>query len=163
MEQGLFVKLVNGELEFAEHICEINGEKVIFPTADQYKIIGFKPLIDVNNLPPKDGFTVHFMGYEEKEDSVNAIYDYVKNPPRNLELSKRILMNHLKDIKLENNTTMWDVVKQWMIDNDKWDDWLMATTLMEQDPMMQEAIAVLPSLGLTPEQIETILTNSIIY
>jgi len=81
----------------------------------------------------------------------------VEQPLGNRELSKRKLMNKLKEVEL------WDQVKTFLVANDFWDDWETSTTLEENDPFMKSAVAVLRNLlGLSEVQIEEIIAASAI-
>ena len=71
-------------------------------------------------------------------------------------ISKRKLMNVLKAVNL------WTPIKGYMEQNDLWDDFAMATTLDDNDPLLTQAITALVSGGiLTAEQAATIIDNSV--
>lgn len=77
--------------------------------------------------------------------------------PGHRELSKRKLMNNLKEMNL------WNQTKAFMESNGYWDDWDAATTLDEDEELMQTAIVALKSaLGVTSEQIEELIAASTI-
>ena len=57
---------------------------------------------------------------------------------------------------------LWDQVRTFLEENNVIDDFYLATTLDEQDPLMQNAINVLKvQLNVSDEEIEQILENSI--
>ena len=57
---------------------------------------------------------------------------------------------------------LWDQVRTFLEENNAIDDFYLATTLDEQDPLMQNAINVLKvQLNVSDEEIEQILENSI--
>lgn len=78
--------------------------------------------------------------------------------PLNREISKRRLMNNLKALNL------WTTVKSIMEQNDYLEDWEAATTLEEQDPLLQGAIAIVKqAAGLTDAEINNLIENSVAY
>ena len=78
--------------------------------------------------------------------------------PLNREISKRKLMNALKAIDL------WTTVKNIMEQNNYLEDWEASTTLEEQDPLLQGAIAIVKqAAGLNDDEIDQLIENSIAY
>jgi len=79
-----------------------------------------------------------------------------ESPPSPRSLSKRKLYNALK------SRGLWDGVKQYLEAHDLWDDFALATTLDEDDPLIKEAIGTLEAaLSLTDEDVERILAASV--
>ena len=142
----------NGLIVNPNHI-EYQGRTIINPSPSTLTDAGFLPLAENQPENPSTQIVVN-VTFEERNGMIFAVYEYKDKPPRNLELSKRKLMNNLKTAKI------WDTIKESLVQSGKWDDFLMATTLEEQDPMMQNAIAGVASLGVSQEDIEKILVNS---
>ena len=93
--------------------------------------------------------------YRLEETRIVRYYVLVDDPPRNLSLSKRKLMNNLK------SRGIWTQVKAFMEQNGYWDDWDASTTLDEQEEMMQAAVAALKSaFQMSDESVEEIIAGS---
>jgi len=97
--------------------------------------------------------------FDSEQELIFKRYVLVDDPPRNLSLSKRKLMVNFKELGI------WEQVKQFMqTTKDYWDNWDAATTLDEQEEMMQDAIAALKTaFSLSDEVVEQILTSSEAY
>lgn len=155
-----FYKLINGVPERAPNTIHINGVTIGNPTDAEYRSQGYMTMSTTPPSPP-EGQHVSRKVYSIADGNIVVTYQYENDPPRNLELSKRRLMNHLKDKRLPDGSTAWSVIRKYMEDNDLWDDWLMSTTLMEQDPLMRSAKVAITEAGiLSPEEYESILTGS---
>lgn len=110
------------------------------------------------NMPiPEPGYHLEER-YSFSDNTITRTYIIVEDPPsdRNLSLSKRKLMNAFKTLGI------WTQVKAFLEANDYWDDFDMATTLDEQEEMMQRAITALKTaFSLSDEAVENIIVNSV--
>ena len=78
------------------------------------------------------------------------------NPETGRSLSKRKLMNNLK------NLGIWEDVKTFLESEGYQDDWDTSTTLDENAPMLQTAITALKAtFGLSDSQVESLIANSV--
>ena len=105
---------------------------------------------------PRPGYHLepHY-ALDSENQHILVSYVEVADPPRNLSLSKRKLMNNMKKLGI------WEQVKQFLVANGYWDDFEMSTTLDEQEEMMQMAITALKSaFQMSDEQVEEIIVNS---
>ena len=151
----LLAKLINSHtLEFAPGAVYYQDKIISNPSENLLKELGYLEVKDVPPAPPAEQHVIESY-WEIDGDFIIKKYRYEKDPPRNLNLSKRKLMNNLRDLKL------WDTVKGWIESKNMMEDWLYATTLDEQDPMMQEAIqGLIISELLTKDQIDDVLIRS---
>lgn len=146
--------LENGELSISPSTIKLNdGGICINPNAETLLANGFYKLADNKPNAPAN-MQVKKVSFKIKNNKIYNVYEYEPMEPRNLSISKRKLMNNLKDIG------KWETIKAALEQSKKWDDFVMSTTLDEQDPMMQEAIAGVKQLGVTDEQVEQLLINS---
>lgn len=96
--------------------------------------------------------------FDAEQELIFKRYILVDDPPRNLSLSKRKLMNNFKELGI------WENVRAFMVNQGYWDDWEASTTLDEQEEMMQDAIVALKTaFSLSDEVVEQILTSSEAY
>lgn len=149
-----YAHIVNpSSLEYAPDALATPTGLEIAPPMSHYVAAGWLP-VKLSPPSPPEGQQVAAREYVETDGHIDYAYTYEDIPPRNLSLSKRKLMNALKA------AGKWEAVRSWMEANEAWDDWTMATTLDERDPMMQQAIAALPALGVSPDEIDAILLAS---
>lgn len=134
-----------------EYIFDKDGYLCINPTPETLLANGYLEMADnLPDIPP--GKMVTGVNYEEREGKIYNVYTFGQ---RNLSLSKRKLMNELKDKQL------WAQAKAYMEQSNKWDDFVMATTLDERDPMLQAAFQdFLDQKRIIPQQLEEIIVNS---
>lgn len=140
----------------------IGGALVVGQLPDDYlATLGYHPLTETAPSEPRTGYhnEARYEAVLDSDDNVVGIaqsWVEVENPPPPpRSLSKRKLMNALKAANL------WTSVKSYMEANDVWDDFAMATTLDEDESLVQTAIGALKaSIPLTDEQVESILGQS---
>ena len=136
------------------------GDLTIYPEIMQQ--LGFLEVDRSGAVEPE--FVEGYHSEERYSSDGNKIYVTivsVEDPepePLNREISKRKLMNALKNINL------WTTVKSIMEQNDYLEDWEAATTLEEQDPLFQGAINIVKQIaGLDDAEIESLIENSVAY
>lgn len=131
---------------------------VIHPSAAAYAAIGAYPLAqdDPEPTPPEGKIAVED-GYTLTDNEWHRAWKYEDAPPPPPRtFSKRKLYNAFK------RRAYWNVVRSFIESQGVWDDWSFATTLDEDDPLMVAAVAGLTAtLGLTQEQMETILAECV--
>ena len=134
-----------------KHIFTNEGNLIVNPSDETLIENGYLEMAD--NLPEIPiGMIVSGVTYEERENKIYNVYEFSK---RNLSLSKRKLMNNLK------NKELWTMTKNYMERTGKTEDWQVSTTLDEQDPMLQEAFQdFLDKQYIIPQQLEEIIVNS---
>ena len=151
---------INSKIPTSVDIDGVHYQGDLSTKPDILLSLGYLPVIDEEtneNIELENGYHLESRYKLDKEN--NRILRYfikVEDTPRNLSLSKRKLMLNLKAINL------WDQVRTFLEENNVIDDFYLATTLDEQDPLMQNAINVLKvQLNVSDEEIEQILENSI--
>lgn len=110
---------------------------------------------DQDAVVPEQGYHLEER-YALSGNTIIRSYVAVEDPPRNLSLSKRKLMNNFKSLGI------WEQVKAFLEANNYWDDFDLATTLDEQEEMMQNAIQALKTAFSMPDEtVENILVSSV--
>lgn len=65
----MYAKFIDGEIIFAKRIEEIDGVQVKFPTEEQYRSIGFKPVRFTEMPEAPDGYQYE-EGFREETDAI---------------------------------------------------------------------------------------------
>lgn len=65
----MYAKFIDGEIIFAKRIEEIDGVQVKFPTEEQYRSIGFKPVRFTEMPETPDGYEYE-SGWSEESDAI---------------------------------------------------------------------------------------------
>lgn len=124
---------------------------------DILKSLGFLPVVDEpyeDEIPEKHHLEERFRLNNDFSEIIRY-YIVVEDEKRNLSLSRRKIMNEMKEREI------WTQVKEFLVAMNLWEDFEMSTTLDEQEPLMQNAIGALKSaFHLSDETIEEILVNS---
>jgi len=96
------------------------------------------------------------LGWTYRIENDVAYKDYFPMNLYSRSISKRKLMNVLK------SKNLWEPIKSFMESAGVWDDFLMATTLDEDDQLLKNAIDLLDSQGIvTKEELNRIISMSI--
>ena len=128
--------------------------------ADYLASLGFFPLDESPAPTPKDGYHAESRyAYDDAENPSRILQTWVEvenPPPPPRSLSKRRLYDAL------NSLGLWNQTQEYMETTGSWMVFTLATTLDEDDPLIVQAIAALKvSLGLTDEQVESIISASV--
>jgi hypothetical protein len=140
----------------------IDGSTVCGQLPEDYlNSIGWYRLKETPAPEPRDGY--HFearYAYDSAEAPTCVVRSWAEvqdPPPPPRSLSKRRLYRALSAAGI------WEPVKAYMESVGAWTDFDLATTLDEDDPLIVAAVAALrQSLGLSDEQVEAILTASVV-
>ena len=139
----------------------IDGSTVCGQLPEDYlNSIGWYRLEETPAPEPREGY--HYEArydYDSAEAPTRVVRSWAEvqdPPPPPRSLSKRKLYRAL------GAAGIWEGAKSYMEGAGVWEDWQFATTLDEDDPLIVSAVAALKqSLGLTDEQVETILSASV--
>lgn len=126
--------------------------------ADVLAGLGWWPLVETPEPAEDPPAGSHWeKRYARDGDTVLQSWAAVENPqPAPRSLSKRRLYTALKA------QGIWSAVKQYMEGAGIWEDFSLATTLDEDDPLIVSAVAALKAaLGLTDEQVAAIIDASV--
>ena len=117
--------------------------------------LGFLPLDEQEPPEPQAGCHVE-PRYAVAEGRIAQSWVQVEDPKLPRSLSKRKLYRALAA------EGVWPAVKGYMESAGCWEDFQLATTLDEDDPLIQDAVAALKaSLGLTDKKVEALLDASV--
>lgn len=141
----------------------IDGKFVIGRLPASYlATIGYYPFEETSMPPAIDGFHYERSYAYDDENSpskVIVVWTSVANPevtPAPRSLSKRKLYRGLVEAGI------WEQVKEYMEANGVWEDWMFATTLDEDDPLIVAAIQALEiDLQIPSETIQQLLAASV--
>ena len=86
----MYAKFIDGEIIFAKRIEEIDGVQVKFPTDEQYRSIGFKP-VRFAELPEERQGGSWQEEFEEAENEIVQKWVFVEAEPDAQELIDIIL------------------------------------------------------------------------
>lgn len=75
----MYAKFIDGEIIFAKRIEEIGGVQVKFPTEEQYRSIGFKPVRFTEMPEAPDGYRYE-EGFREETDEIVQTWTMVELP-----------------------------------------------------------------------------------
>ena len=140
------------DLDGVHYQGNLSNRPDILSALDYYEVVE----AEGDQPEPQSGYHLEPRYAPPADGKIVCSYVEVADPPRNLSISKRKLMNALKGLGI------WTQVKAFLETNDYWDDFDMATTLDEQEEMMQRAInALKTAFSLSEETIENIIVNSI--
>lgn len=121
---------------------------------------GWYRLVETPMPTARDGYHYEFRFAYDDAGAPTAIlksWIEVENPPappRSLSRKK------LRDAFVE--LGVWNAVRDYLQTSDKWEIFLLSTTLDEDNELVQEAIGALrETFGLSQEQIESILSASV--
>ena len=139
----------------------IDGSTVCGQLPEDYlNSIGWYRLEETPMPEPREGY--HFearYAYDSDETPTRVVRSWAEvqdPPPPPRSLSKRKLYRAL------GAAGIWEGAKSYMESAGCWEDWQYATTLDEDDPLIVAAVAALKAqLGLTDDQVETILAASV--
>lgn len=131
-------------VEYAPSSLVITGKGMIGnPTKEDYLANGWKEVID-EKLPQKEGFYVKLVGWTDNETQIIAKYEYVKieKQPRHwTPLSiKRTVEKH--PIPNEEGRTLWDALKDMLIEHNAFEDFTFAQYIAEDDELFVSAYSV---------------------
>lgn len=117
--------------------------------------LGFLPIDEQEPPEPQAGCHVE-PRYALAEGRIAQTWVQVEDPKLPRSLSKRKLYRALAA------EGVWPAVKGYMESAGCWEDFQLATTLDEDDPLIQDAVVALKaSLGLTDEKVEALLAASV--
>ena len=117
--------------------------------------LGFLPLDEQEPPEPRPGCHVETR-YALADGRIAQSWVQVEDPKFPRSLSKRKLYRALAA------EGVWPAVKGYMEEAGCWEDFQLATTLDEDDPLIQDAVVALKaSLGLTDEKVEALLAASV--
>ena len=75
----MFAKLMNNELKLAPHFVEIEGKTILNPQEDDYKLLGYKPVV-YNDSPSVLSNQTLIETYSEDNEKIYVNYQ-VQNAP----------------------------------------------------------------------------------
>ncbi len=133
-----FYKLENGKLKPAPMVYppkEAGGKAITAPTAEEHAEHGAYPYRPVQ-AETREGFAAQCVGYEVVDGAWQPIYDYDPIPAVVRRWSSLAIKRTLQ------TAGKWDEVKAMMVAADKYDDFLMADYIAEDDDDFRAVYAV---------------------
>ena len=153
-------KLLQGNyLEYAPEAFNHDGKDYMHPTAADYKMIGFLPIVKTNPSEPAPAGK-HYAGDGWEATANTIVYkwrlvDDPPPPPRTF--SKMKIVAALIEIDA------WNETKAWIQANGLYDLYLAAQDFAEDNEHFENGKAALQmALHLTDEQVEQILSSSVL-
>ena len=177
-----FGKLTNGQIEYAPNSLGTGHGVKMNPTEASYLAAGRRKVEDVPPAPD-EGCTVEPSGWTETDTTLTRVYKQVAMPapspdaggdqggtgggrdsdmpPTPLPIGKRIF-SKLKLVAALKAADKWVLVKTWLEEKAYYDYYLAAQNFAEDNALFGEGRnAIKGYLGMTDEQIETILSQCI--
>lgn len=168
--KGIYMKNLNkefgkllqdGTLEYAPEAYNHNGVDYLHPTADDYKAVGYLPIIETApSEPTPSGYHYEEDGWEVIDDVIHNKWKLVEDPycpPEPRQFSKMKLVEALMKLG------KWDDVKTWIESNGLYDLYLAAQNFAEDNDHFKQGVLILKDeLQLTDEQVETILADCVL-
>ena len=170
-----FGKLTEGQIVYAPESLDTEDGKLMNPAEASYLAAGWKKVVEE---PPaaEDGKLVEVSGWTETEDTLTCVYKQVDAPsPQGgtgsggdsdmpsapAPVGKRIF-SKLKLVAALKAADKWVLVKTWLEEKAYYDYYLAAQNFAEDNALFVEGRnAIKGYLGMTDEQIETILSQCI--
>ena len=177
-------KLTDGQIVYAPGSLDTDAGKLMNPTEASYLAAGWKKVVD-EPPAPNEGCTVEPSGWTETDTTLTRVYKQVAMPapapdaggdgggtlsgggrdsdmpPAPLPVGKRIF-SKLKLVAALKAADKWVLVKTWLEEKAYYDYYLAAQNFAEDNALFVEGRnAIKGYLGMTDEQIETILSQCI--
>jgi len=155
---GKLIKTDN-TIRYAPVSLNIDGILFLNPTKELYIKVGWKEIID--NPPSKTGYTAVAKGWNDKTDTIERVYELVKNMPnpsrKIFKYSKMRCISELMQID------KWNVVKAWIEENGLMDLFLAAQDFSSDNPQFIEGKkALVDVIGIERKDLEMMLMRCII-
>ena len=175
-------KLTDGQIVYAPGSLDTDAGKLMNPTEASYLAAGWKKVVD-EPPAPNEGCTVEPSSWTETDTTLTRVYKQVAMPapspdaggdqggagcgrdsdmpPTPLPIGKRIF-SKLKLVAALKAADKWVLVKTWLEEKAYYDYYLAAQNFAEDNALFVEGRnAIKGYLGMTDEQIETILSQCI--
>lgn len=175
-------KLTDGQIVYAPGSLDTDAGKLMNPTEASYFAAGWKKVVD-EPPAPNEGCTVEPSGWTETDTTLTRVYKQVAMPapspdaggdqgctgggrdsdmpPTPLPIGKRIF-SKLKLVAALKAADKWVLVKTWLEEKAYYDYYLAAQNFADDNALFVEGRnAIKGYLGMTDEQIETILSQCI--
>ena len=146
-------------VKYAPISLKIDGITFLNPSKELYLKDGWKEIVD--NPPSKRGYNAIAKGWAEKTDTIERVYELVRNAP----IPKRKVFRYSKMRCIEElmRIDRWDVVKSWIEENGLMDLFLAAQEFSSDNQRFIEGKKVLVEmLGISRKDLENMLSRCII-
>ena len=154
-----FGKLVeNGAMEYAPKAVKLGGYIQLHPTAEEYAVLGYLPVVDAPpSVPPQEGYHYEARGWEERDAAVRRVYAEVADPP-----APPRTFSKMKCVTALMEAELWGAVKSYIESMGLYDLYLAAQDFREDNEyFIRGKAALMEALSLTDEQVEAILAASV--
>ena len=151
---------LSGNIEYAPAAFNYMRHDYLHPTIAEYLSAGFLPVIDeYPETQAPDGYIWQHDGWEIVDETITRKWKTAENTntPIARQFSKFKIVAALKE------AGKWEIVKEWINDNDMYDLYAAALNFAEDNLYFSQALDDLKDLlGWNDQQVEAILQNCIL-